>query len=336
MNSLEDIQKLIKSVGEPGNIHEDAVAYALHLKGIELQKKEKEFNAFVMNSSEIGRLSEIIYFMIKHCKVNIRFQMAFSCLNASLNHWSFLEFQFRIVDEYPALDILVCDPLGFNNSLVLLNLISSTMELGYLAKLCNLCVYLPTDTLQEGGRFCAYFALDNICMLANQDEFGSVYIFMTEHQDKEALSLKNKLLSSFRESVSMCYESKTLDNIYNFTVITSTLPARLLRTKQHVSSLYMQITNIKQDEAIVNHKGKTFWQSVNQNLFFVEDRHGKHWLRNLRINLKMKRWEERMSEATLNRDVESFKNVVKEHRLMGLAALIEKVSEKKLVDTLSY
>lgn len=329
MKSQEDIHKLLKSVGEPGNISEEAIAYALHIKKIARQKKGKEFNAYVINSSEIEAFNTIISDMVTHCRVDLRFQIAFCHLNNVLSHWSLLEFNFSVRNECPSLDILVCDPLGVDRSLVLLNLLSSLMEFGDLGKSCGLTIYIPTDTLQDAGRSCAYFVLDTIAMLSNQNEFNPTYEYMASHQNVPLTEQKIHLMANFRESVAVCYDQEELDAIYDFKMILSPLPGRLLRAKHDVGLLLKQIKSSEQHDDIVNHKGTNLSQSVNQFLFFVEDRHGEYWLRNLRVNSKMKHWADKvsafLSETEIDKKGESFDNAIKNHNLNGLADLMRNV-----------
>lgn len=331
MKSQEDIQDLLKSVGEPGNISKEAIAYALYVKQIARQKKGKEFNAYAMDNSEIKAFNNIIQDMIKHCTVDLRFQIAFCHLNTILSHWSFLEFNFTARNGSPSLDILICDPLGTDKSLVLLNLLSSVMEFGALSKWCDLTIYIPTDILQEAGRTCAYFVLDTIVMLSNQNDFAPTYEYMASHQNLELTEQKIHLLANFRESVAVCYDKEQLDDIYNFKMVLSPLPGRLLRTKQDVALLLKQIKNSGEQEDIVSHKGINLRQSINQFLFFVEDRHGEQCLRNIRVNSKMKQWADKVSAFSTETEIEikgdSFDNAIKEHGLYGLVDLVKSASD---------
>lgn len=189
MKSISEIKELLALSKNPGNISPELMAFFFYLK--EMKRREKKgdenFNAFAMSTDELEWLAELVKQMITYAEKNLRFQIGISKWDGSeqLNHWSFLEFNFNFNDEtLPTLDILICDPLGFNQALVLTSLLSSRIGFGKLSKMCTLNVYIPTDTLQVKGRVCAYFTADNISMLSNQEDYCPIYDYMNSHQDE--------------------------------------------------------------------------------------------------------------------------------------------------------
>jgi hypothetical protein len=326
MKSTQEIRELLQALGKPGHVSKEALAFALHVKKTERLEKGMDLNAFAMQSDEIDALGDIIADLISDCKNDFRFQIAYAHFDNTLNHWSFLEFDFKGSEEPPALNILVCDPLGLEQSTVLATRLSNTLGFGFLSEHCNLTVFLATDTLQQSGKTCPYFTLDSIAMLSNQDEFVSTYEYMREHQDQTATNVTNKKLDSFREAVSYGAEPEDLNNIFNFKVIVSELPVRLARTKHDVEALQAQSENNTQ---IVNHKQHSFARSVQSRLIYVEDRYKESSLRNLRTNLKMKKWEERVTSLQ-NQDLSNFEHSVSTHSLEGLAGAVREILPRTL------
>lgn len=327
MKSIEDIKKLLSALGKPGHVDKEALAFALHLKKSDRNKKEMEFNAFAMDSSEIEPLGEILADLITEGKTDFRFQIAHAHWDGILNHWSFLEFDFK-ASEPPTLNILICDPLGLQQSTVLATSLSATLGFGYLSNYCNLTVFLATDTLQEAGKTCPYFTLDSIAMLSNQNEFVDTYEYMKNHQSATATATTRKELDSYREAVSYGKDPSELDGIYNFEVVVSALPVRLARTKHDVASLQAQT---EKSTEIVNHKQDSFAKSVKSRLFYIEDRYHVTSLRNLRTNLKMKKWETEVS-AIGDLDPAYFTQCVAAHSLEGLAESVKQLSQKTQIE----
>ncbi|KTD14804.1 hypothetical protein Lgra_0507 [Legionella gratiana] len=331
MKNSADIKKLLAQTSNPGTISEDLMAFFLYIKQCtRIEKRGDEFNAFAMSSGELDELAYIIEQMIENCDQDLRFQIAISKWDGSayLNHWSFLEFHFK-AKEFPTLDILICDPLGFVPSLGLTNLLANQMEFGRLSKLCNLQVYVPTDTLQTAGRVCAYLTTDSIAMLSNQDKYCPIYDYMRSHQHEEKWREAKHTLETYRDAVVICYTKEELDDIYDFNLVTSSLPVRLLRTKQSVPSLEQEVRDSKElSVEIVNNKREGAWKSINKNLFFVEDRTGLPQYRNMRVNKKMGKLGEKISAISSSldskEDINPFYEEVERHRLSGLAELVEK------------
>lgn len=322
MKSTHEIKELLQALGKPGHVSKEAMAFALHLKKSDRLEKNMEFNAFAMqgDENEIEQLGSVVADLITECKKDVRFQIAHANWDGVVNHWSFLEFDFKGSEDPPTLNILVCDPLGLKQSTVLANKLSRTLGFGYLSKLCNLTVYLATDTLQQAGRTCPYFTLDSIAMLSNQDEFVSTYTYMSEHQDNKATNETTVELDSYREAVSCGYEDPSdLDDIYNFKTIVSELPVRLARTKHDVEELKAQSEN---NPEIVNRKQQSFATSVQSCLFYVEGRNQVETLRNLRTNFKMKKWEEKVASLD-DQTPQHFDQCVTEHSLEGLAEFVK-------------
>ncbi|KTD56594.1 hypothetical protein Lsan_2754 [Legionella santicrucis] len=334
MKNIAEIKELLAQVDKPGTISEDLMAFFLHMKqSIRFAKGGDGFNAFAMSSDELDELAYIIEQMIENCAEDLRFQIAISKWDGSahLNHWSFLEFNFK-AKEFSSLDVLICDPLGFVQSLVLTNLLTNQMEFGRLSKICNLRVYVPTDILQNAGRGCAYFTTDSIAMLSNQDKYCPVYDYMCAHQQKEKQSEAKYTLETYRDAVAMCYTKEDLENMYDFNLVVSALPVRLLRTKQAVSSLEKEVRDSTELSAeVVNSKGERAWKSIEKHLFFVEDRTGLLQHRNMRVNKKMEKLGEKINaiSSSLNseKDIKPFNEAVEKHRLSGLVALVEKHSK---------
>lgn len=332
MKSDSDIKELLAKSVNPGNIPAQLMAYYFYLKEINRIKKHgKNFLAFAMASDELDQLSEIIEKMIMYGDKDLRFQLAISKWDGSeyLNHWSFLEFHFKVgtTDKPPVLDILICDPLGFNQSLVLANFVSSKLAFGYLSKLCTLKIFIPTDMLQIKGRVCAYFVTDSISMLSNQDEYCFLYDYMTTHPQEEKRREGISMLNKFREAFAGCYLEDELDAIYNFDVVVGSFPIRLLRSKHSVPDLEKQVRDSEElRDVIVNSKGETAWASINKNLFFVLDREGLQEKRNLRVNKKMEKLEESIKEASSSlgslEDAEAIREGIQRHLLSGLEEVI--------------
>ncbi|WP_392536785.1 hypothetical protein [Legionella sp. 227] len=327
MQNISDIKSLLALSGKPDSIPEDLMAFFLYLKK-RLKKSRDKFNAFAMSYDEMDCLAGIIEQMIECCVKDLRFEIAFSKWDGSaqLNHWSFLEFNFKGTETPPGLDILICDPLGFKQSLVLTNLLSSKMKFGSLSKLCTLMIYIPIDTLQVKGRTCAYFVTDNVSMLANQDKYNPVYDYMRSHQHESKIDEAMRILAQFRESLTNCYTEEELNEIYDFKLVASALPVRLLRTKHSVPELEKEVRdseNLKDE--IVNYKGETAWHSISKNLFFVKDRGGEEEYRNMRINKKMEKLKgivSELSSSCLEEEIQSFYKAMHEHRLFGLKQFI--------------
>lgn len=335
MKSITEIKELLAQVDKPGTISEDLMAFFLHIKEkTRLEKRGESLNAFAMSSDELDELAYVIEQMIENCDEDMRFQIAISKWDGSahLNHWSFLEFDFK-AKEFPTLDILICDPLGFVQSLVLTNLLANQIEFGRLSKRCNLHVYVPTDVLQNAGRGCAYFTTDSIAMLSNQNKYHPIYDYMRSHQQKEKEKVAKYTLESYRDAVAMCYTKEDLEDMYDFNLIVGPLPARLLRTKQSVPSLEKEVRDSTElSVEVVNTKGEGAWKSIEKHLFFVEDRTGLLQHRNMRVNQKMEKLGEKIhsisSSLDSEEDIEPFNEKVKKHRLTGLAALVEKHSKR--------
>ncbi|KTC82017.1 hypothetical protein [Legionella cincinnatiensis] len=334
MKNIAEIKELLDQVDKPGTISEDLMAFFLHIKeSTRLEKKGDGFNAFAMSSDELDELAYIIEQMVENCHEDVRFQIAISKWDGSahLNHWSFLEFNFK-AKEFPTLDILICDALGFVPSLGLTNLLANQMEFGRLSKICNLHVYVPTDILQNAGRGCAYFTTDSIAMLSNQDKYHPIYDYMRFHQQKEKQSEAKHTLETYRDAVAMCYTKEDLDDMYDFNLIVGPLPVRLLRTKQSIPSLEKEVRDSTElSVEVVNNKRERAWKSIEKHLFFVEDRTGLLQHRNMRVNQKMEKLGGKIkaisSSFNSEEDIKPFNEAVEKHRLLGLAALVEKHSK---------
>ncbi|PWY54223.1 hypothetical protein DGG96_18290 [Legionella qingyii] len=333
MKSISEIKELLVLCDTPANISADLMAFFLYLKEMKREKNYK-FKAFAMCSDEIDLLHELIEHMIEYCNKDLRFQIAISKWDGSeqLNHWSFLEFNFKRTNSSRTLDILICDPLGFEQSLVLTNLLSSKMRFGNLSKKCSLTVYIPTDILQIKGRICAYFVTDSISMLSNQDRYCPIYDYMNSHQQKEKNRLAVDTLNRFRMSMVCCYMEDELDSMYQFNMVISSLPVRLLRTKQLISDLEREVRDSEFKEEIVNGKGETAWGSIDRNLFFVKDRQSEEQHRNMRVNKKMEKLVGMASEASSSlsssEDVQLINEGIQKHRISGLEKLIKQHSDQ--------
>ncbi|KTD56466.1 hypothetical protein [Legionella shakespearei] len=320
MKSIQEIKELLQALGKPGHVSKDALAFALHLKKMDRLENNIEFNAFAMQDDEVEELGNSIADLISECTKDFRFQIAYANWDNIVNHWSFLEFDFKGSETPPTLNILVCDPLGLKQSTVLATRLSNTLGFGFLSKYCNLTVFLATDTLQQAGKTCPYFTLDSVAMLSNQDEFVSTYEYMSEHQNQEATNKTLQELDSYRQAVSSGVEDPSeLDDVYNFKVIVSKLPVRLARTKHDVAALQAQSEN---NMEIVNRKQETFASSVQRRLIYIEDRNHIASLRNLRTNLKMKKWEDRVGLLE-DQELNNFEQSVADHSLKGLAEAVK-------------
>ena len=330
MKNILDIKSLLALSGKPGNIPENLMAFFLYLKKVRrLKKSGDHFNAFGMSYDEIDGLTEIIERMVKDCGEDLRFQIAISKWDGSerLNHWSFLEFNFKGSETPPTLDILICDPLGFMRSIVLVSSLSSKMRFGALSKLCSLKIYIPVDTLQIAGRACAYFVADSISMLSNQDKYSPIYDYMSTHQQEPKMKEAINILALIRESLTNCYTEEELDDIYNFKIAVSSLPVRLLRTKHSIAELEKEVLYSEEHkEEVVNGKGETAWGSISKNLFFVKGRVSDEEYRNMRVNKKMEKLEGIVSELTSSTTEEEFLlfyETMHEHQLSSLEKLVE-------------
>ncbi|MCW8443186.1 hypothetical protein OQJ19_13275 [Fluoribacter gormanii] len=333
MKSISEVKELLALCDNPANISADLMAFFLYLKQMK-REKNCNFKAFAMSSDEIDSLYELIEHMIEHCNKDLRFQIAISKWDGSeqLNHWSFIEFNFKVTKNGPTLDILICDPLGFEQSLVLTNLLSSKMKFGSLSKVCSLTVYIPTDILQIKGRICAYFVTDSISMLANQDRFCPIYDYMNSNQQKEKTRSAVDMMNRFRMSMVCCYLEDELDSMYQFNMIIGSLPVRILRTKQSISDLEREVRDSEFKDEIVNSKGETAWGSIGRNLFFVKDREGREEYRNMRVNKKMEKLVGMAVEASSllssSEDVQQINEGIQRHRIYGLEKLIKQNSEQ--------
>lgn len=335
MKNIVEIKELLAQTGQPGNISEDLMAYFLSTKRTARQEKMgDDFNAFAMSTKEVAQLADIIEQMIANCEKDLRFQIAISKWDGSayLNHWSFLEFNFKAT-EFPSLDILICDPLGLAQSLVLTNLLTNEMEFGRISQFCNLQIYVPTDILQNAGRGCAYFTTDSISMLSTQDKYSPIYDYMDSHQEDKKQKEAKHTLETYRNAVAICYTKEELDDMYDFNLVVSALPVRLLRTQQNVASLEEVRDSTELNAEVVNSKGEGAWSSIKKHLFFVADRSGIQQYRNMRVNKKMEKLGEHITEisSSLNteEDIRVFNEAVQRHRLSGLADLVEHNSKQE-------
>ncbi|KTD65225.1 hypothetical protein [Legionella spiritensis] len=334
MRKKTEFNDLLDNFGSPGNISEDIVAFALHLKGLRRQQIEKPFHAFAMNSNEIDQLDEIIRTIIQ-CNTNdVRFQIAFSKLNPVLNHWSFLEFAFKADEDKPKLDILICDPLGIQKSFVLAMALSNIIKFGELSHFCELTVYLPVETLQERGRGCAYFALDNISMLSNQDEYQDLYTYMQAHRCMNSEQRIQSELENTMENMKDVYEDDPVESkrIFNFRVVAGSLPVRLLRTMQSQKNLE-KLADSQNGNDIVNKKQETLSKSLGKYCFVVEARDHSQHKRNQRVNEKMEKMRKdaeislsgTLSDSSVNQTTLSFQQGAQARRLDGLAEWVNEV-----------
>ncbi|WP_454784123.1 hypothetical protein [Legionella sp. WA2024007413] len=334
MKSISEIKKLLALCDNPANISVDLMAFFLYLKEMKRVKKRGNFKAFAISTDEIDLLHELIEHMIEYCKSDLKFQIAISKWDGSeqLNHWSFLEFNFKRITSRPTLDILICDPLGFDQSLVLTSLLSSKMKFGILSEGCALKVYIPTDILQIKGRICAYFVTDSISMLSNQESYCPIYDYMDSHQQQEKIRAAVDTLNKFRTSMSCCYMEDELDSIYQFNLVVSSLPVRLLRMKQSTSDLEREVRDSEFRDEIVNSKEETAWGSIDRNLFFVRDRLDQEQYRNLRVNKKMEKVVGAVSETSSllssSEDVQQINEGIQRHRISGLEKLIKQDSDQ--------
>jgi len=340
MKSISEIKELLALSGKPGSIPDNLMAFFLYLNKIKQMMKYEEYKAFAMNSEEVDALADIIDEMVNHYYEDLRFHIAFSKWDGSaqLNHWSFLEFNFKGSTNPPTLDILICDPLGFNQSLVLTNQLSCGLEFGRLSEFCTLNVYIPSDILQNSGRGCAYFVTDSISMLSNQDKFNPIYEYMSNHQQDQQNTIAINTLQSFREAMAVVYSEEELDEIYKFNIVVSSLPTRLLRTQQSVETLTKKILELEDHRSeIVNLKGETAGDSILRHSFFVKNREEQQEYRNMRVNIKMEklggRVHEVSSEMISEEEVPMFNDAVQKHSLSGLAELIETLTRG---DDLTY
>jgi hypothetical protein len=338
MKNISDIKELLALSGKPGSIPDNLMAFFLFLKKCNRYGKKEDFNAFAMNSNELECLAEIIRQMIEKCYDDVQFQIAFSKWDGSaqLNHWSFLEFKFQGSIASPSLDILICDPLGFNQSLVLTNLLSSQLEFGKLSKFCNLNVYIPSDVLQISGRSCAYFVTDSISMLSNQNKFSPIYHDMRTHQSELQTQEALSTLQSFRKAMAFAYSEEDLNDMYDFNIIVSLLPTRLLRTKQSVVTLEKEVFKSEERSSeIVNGKGETALKSIQKHSFFMKNRKQEQEYRNMRVNIKMEKLGNRISELSsemvAEEEVHLFNEAVQEHCLEGLAKMVDQLIDKNQV-----
>ncbi|WP_454781234.1 hypothetical protein [Legionella sp. WA2022007384] len=336
MKSTSEIKEMLALCDTPANISVDLMAFFLYLKEMKRVKKEGKFTTFAMSTDEIDLLTELIEHMIEYSDEDRRFQIAISKWDGSeqLNHWSFLEFNFKRTTNAPRLDILICDPLGFEQSLVLTSLLSSRMRFGSLSERCSLTVYIPSDTLQIKGRICAYFATDSISMLSNQDSYCPIYDYMSAHQQQEKIRAAVETMHRFRMSMACCFMEDELDSIYQFNMVISSLHVRLLRTKQSTSDLEREVRDSALKDEIVNGKGETAWGSIDRNSFFVRDRLNDEQYRNMRVNKKMEKLVGATSEtsSTLSlsssEDVQQISEGIQRHRISGLEKLIKQSSEQ--------
>lgn len=315
MKTLTPLLSELERAGETGNISVDTMAFALHLKRMRRATKKESFFAFAMHDGEIDRLADIIANMLITCTKDVRFQIAFVKRGGPLDHWSFLEFNFRIGEKKPSLDIFICDPLGLSQSIVLASGLTSMMEFGLLSDFCDLTVYLPTDTLQVAGKACAYFALDSLSMLSNQDEFGSIYEYMASTQTEESFKKADDMIQLYKEEMSSIHAKSDLDHIFNFNIVCSGLHPRLMRTMQSTNLLENQLGKEPLSEYIVNKKGETALSSISHFLFFMEDKDNTPVKRNLRVHKKREK---------VGSEVHQFLPCIKEDTIDEVASTIKK------------
>ncbi|RUR05221.1 hypothetical protein [Legionella sp. km772] len=328
MKSLVEIKELLALSGKPRSVPDPLMAFFLYLKTV--NSKQGTLKAFAMNTKELGDLAVIIEEMVDYCTQDLRFQIALSKWDdsAKLNHWTFLEFDFKGSLNNPALDILICDPLGFQQSLVLANLISWSLEFGRLSEHCQLKIYIPSDTLQISGRSCAYFVTDSIARLSNQEQFNPLYDYMSSNQQEEQQEIAQSTLLHFRESLAMAYTKEELDEIYKFNLVVSSLPTRLLRTQHSVETLTKDILAVEERSLeIVNKKGDTAAESINKHSFFVTNRQQEQEYRNMRVNIKMEKLGAQIAEVAAEmtaeeEEIDLFNEAVERHRLPALAEFL--------------
>lgn len=353
MKSFKDIQELLLSE-KNGRVSPDTLAFFLFLKAERRKSKEKQFYAFAINHEEIEDLSEAIETLILMSKSDVSFQVAVSSTDLVLIHWSFLEFNFKLNhSKKPTLKIFICDPLGIEQTICLAARLSHVMQFGNLSRFCELKVYLSNDTLQIRGRDCAYFTLDNMAMLSNQSEFESLYDYMENHQLLRDHIKVSKKLYEFRKSLTMLdneEENEELNKVFHFDFVVSSLPVRLLRTKQSVPDLKKEIEETGLAFDIVNHKKETAWRSISRYLFLATTRTKEQTLRNMRVNKKkeimevsiQKAIEEIRQKPSLETErIDFFNQAVSQHRSTGLKKFINTLStecleEKDNRENLSY
>ncbi|AWN75824.1 TPA: hypothetical protein ACTUT5_000944 [Legionella anisa] len=338
MKSISEIKELLALSKNPGNISPELMAFFFYLKEMKRRERrgDEDFNAFAMSTDDLEWLAELVKQMITYAAKNLRFQIGISKWDGSeqLNHWSFLEFNFNFNDEtLPTLDILICDPLGFNQALVLTNLLSSRIGFGKLSTMCTLKIYIPIDTLQVKGRVCAYFTTDNISMLSNQEDYCPIYDYMNSHQHERKKQEAIETLSKFRESFTNCYTNEELNEIYNFNIVVAPLPVRLLRTKHSVSDLEYEVRDSEEHRGVVvNNKGEAAWSSIRKNLFFAEDSAGSEQQRNMRVNKKMEKLDGEIREVSSSisslEDARVISEGIQRHLLLGLEQIIEQSVKK--------
>lgn len=287
MKSVSEMEHLLKEFGQPGDIPVEAMALSLHVKRCERQEKGSDLHAFAMLSSEIAELDNALITIIDSNACDFRFQVAVGNKGSALTHWSFVEFVFKANAEgKPTLDVLICDPLGMKQSVMLALLLSDSIRFGGLAEFCKTTVYLPTTILQIAGRTCPYLALDSIAMLSNQSDFEDLYQYMRDHEKGVNTSECKSLIEFYKTGIIGCMDEEQIRDTYDFPVVVGALPPRLVRITQSLP-IIDDVTRHAGDQ-IVNAKGATFRLSTSRYRLIVEDRYGEKEERNLRINFKMK------------------------------------------------
>lgn len=278
--------KIIEKFDELGRIAEDEVALAIEIKKQSRKKKNQDFHAFAVNHEDIPNIVKMINDNLETTSP-IRFQIALKIRgkrDVADGHWAFGEFMIIPTETVPQIKILMCDPLGPSLSLAAFQKFEETEEFKKLSKNADVRIFLSNDMLQTRPQGCSYFAIDGVSQLSNQENFQSVYDYMEKHG--------------------------VIDNNH----VVSSLPTRLLRMEQSMSSLKEKVLSTKSKNEIVNNKGMTFRASLKLNTA-KGGRHGH----NIRTMNKRKILKEKVVEFLQTiPDQDSYRNILNGNRIAGL------------------
>lgn len=234
---------LLKKFDQEGLISEKEVALCFMLKKESKNKAQENFNGFFVHANDNPKFYDIVKKMTESGK-SFEFQFAYKEWggeNEPEGHWT--SGMMRFDGDTNKLKVFLCDPLGADDTEVLYQgyLGAGGFDFNELSTLHNLEIYLSTDKLQVSEKGCSYFAIDNAYMLASQHKYDDIFDYMKAH-------------------------NKKTEQEENITIYHSSLPIRLKRQQQSLSSLEKSLLSDEEYASkIVNRKGESAKESINKN-----------------------------------------------------------------------
>lgn len=291
--------KIVEKFDDFGKIAEDEVAMALDIKKQSRAKKNQDFHAFAINHTDIPEVVKIINENL-HTKVPIRFQVAIKVggeVDVADGHWAAGEFIITPTPGRPEVKMLLCDSLGAGISIGTYEKFKESPQYQELSKNADVKMYMSNDLLQTRPKGCSYFAIDTVSQLSTQENYEDIYKYMEKNGTN------------------------------NNGIIVSSLPARLLRMEQSMTSLNKKVPEEARG-VIVNKKGQTFKQSLKQNTEKSQSKNPntgefekrKFNVRNLNKRKKLQRSVSEYLKAVP--DAKAYRNIVFDRRISGLRSYI--------------